>query len=119
MSQKGARYAGVFIAVGGGNANVGLLISWFQTSIRKQSKRAVGSALVILWGGIGGILAGVTFMQKEAKRGYPTGIYICLSLNAFVAVGSIALSMFYRYQNRRADRGLAVLEGDEKFRFQG
>lgn len=85
MSQKTARYvgrslhvltsskhvltAGVFLAVGGANANVGLLVSWFQTNLRKQSKRAVSSALVILWGGIGGILAGYTMMNKEARKG--------------------------------------------------
>lgn len=118
MAQKAARYTGVFLAVGGANANVGLIISWSQTSIRQQSKRAVSSGLIILWGGIGGILAAVTMLQSEAAIGYPTGINFCLGMNAFVLAGAFALSFYYRMRNRKADRGSAVLEGDVNFRYQ-
>lgn len=118
MAQKAARYTGVFLAVGGANANVGLIISWSQTSIRQQSKRAVSSGLIILWGGVGGILAAVTMLQKEAAIGYPTGINFCLGMNAFVLVGAFALSMFFRMRNRQADRGKVVLEEDVNFRYQ-
>lgn len=118
MAHKAARYAGVFLAVGGANANVGLIISWSQTSIRQQSKRAVSSGLIILWGGVGGILAAVTMLQKEAAIGYPTGINFCLAMNAFVFAAAFGLSMFYRMRNRQADKGKAVLEGDVNFRYQ-
>lgn len=73
MKQKAARFVGVFLASGACASNVPLVVSWAQTSIRSQSKRAVSSALIIAWGGIGGILSGVVMIQKEAKRGYPTG----------------------------------------------
>jgi peptidoglycan/LPS O-acetylase OafA/YrhL len=118
VSQQVARYVGVFIAVGGSNANVALIISWIQTCIRMQSKRAVSTALVILWAGTGGILAGVTFLQAEARSGYPTGINFCLGTNAFVLVASACLRCWFQYQNRRADRGHVVLEGNDKFRYQ-
>lgn len=72
-SKMAARYAGVFIAVGGSNANIPLTISWAQSSIRRQSKRGYTSALVVAFGGISGIIAGVSFKEKEATIGYPYG----------------------------------------------
>jgi len=62
-THKAARYAGIFLAIGGCNSNVPLIISWAQTSIRSQSKRGFTSALIVAWGGIGGILASVAFQQ--------------------------------------------------------
>lgn len=117
LSQKAARYAGVFLAAGGCNGNVPLVISWAQTSIRAQSKRAVTAAVIIAWGGIGGILAGVVFIQKEAKRGYPTGVFFTVGMNAFTIVAAFCLSMWFRYQNKRANRGEVVLEEAEDFRY--
>lgn len=117
LSQKAARYAGVFLAVGGCNGNVPLLISWAQTSIRAQSKRAVTAAVIVAWGGIGGILSGVVFIQKEAKLGYPTGIWFTVGMNSFTICAALCLSFWFRYQNRRADRGEVVLENAEDFRY--
>jgi len=118
LSQKAARYAGIFLAVGGANANVPLVMSWAQTSVRGQGKRAVSAAIIVAWGGVGGILAGVVFMQKEALK-YPTGVFFTIGVNAFTAVASVALSFWFRYQNSRANRGAVILEGDPTFRYQG
>lgn len=117
-NQLAARYAGVFLATGGCQASVPLITSWSQTCIRSQSKRAVMSATVVAWGGIGGILASVTFMQKEAAKGYPTGIWLTVGLSAFAAVGSFCVWCWFMYQNKRADRGETVLEHDPDFRYQ-
>ncbi|KLT43192.1 MFS general substrate transporter [Cutaneotrichosporon oleaginosum] len=118
MPQKAARYVGVFFAVGGCNANIPLLLAWAQTSIRAQSKRAVFAAMIVAWGGVGGILAGVVFIQKEAKRGYPTGVFFTIGMNAFTVVAAMGLAAFYRYKNKKAERGEVVLEGSEDFRYQ-
>lgn len=58
------------------------------------------------------------FVQKESARGYPTGVWFTVGVNAGTFVLALLLSMFYRYQNRRADRGEVVLEGAEDFRYQ-
>lgn len=118
-SNKEARYAGVFLAFGGATCNVPLIIAWGQTSIRSQSKRAFTAALLVAWGGIGGILAGVLFIEKEAKAGYPTGIWTTVALNIFVVIAAGCIKIWFAYQNRRADRGEIVLEGHEGFRYQG
>lgn len=117
-NQLAARYAGVFLATGGCQASIPLITSWSQTCIRSQSKRAVMSATVVAWGGIGGILASVTFMQKEALKGYPTGIWLTVGLSAFAAVGAFCMWCWFMYQNKRADRGETVIEHDPDFRYQ-
>ncbi|GMK56062.1 hypothetical protein CspeluHIS016_0211180 [Cutaneotrichosporon spelunceum] len=117
-SQKNARFAGIFLAVGGGNSNVPLIISWQATSIRAQSKRGYVSALAVAFGGIGGILGSALFFQKEAKKGYPTGINVTLGLNAFTFVCAGLLSLYMRIMNRKADRGEVVIEDNEDFRYQ-
>ncbi|TXT05348.1 uncharacterized protein COLE_06668 [Cutaneotrichosporon oleaginosum] len=119
LSQKAARYAGVFIALGGCNSNVPLILSWAQTSIRSQSKRGFTSALIVAWGGIGGIIASVAFIQKEAKDGYPTGVFLTIGMNAAVVACAVGLNLFYNWQNKRAARGEVILEGEPEFRYQG
>jgi nitrate/nitrite transporter NarK len=117
-TQKAARYAGIFLAIGGCNSNVPLIVSWAQTSIRSQSKRGYTSALIVAWGGIGGILAGVAFQTKEAAKGYPTGVFLTMGMNAAVVVCALGLNLYYRMMNRKADRHAVVLEGDIHFRYQ-
>lgn len=115
---KAARYAGVFLTVGGCQSNVPLVTSWCQCSIRAQSKRAFASALVIAWGGVGGILASVTFQQKEAKQGYPTGVWFTVAMNILAIGATIALKFWMRWKNHKADTEGLVLEGDPNFRYQ-
>jgi len=40
-------------------------------------------------------------------------------MNAVVVVSAIALNRYYAWQNKKADRGEVILEGDEHFRYQG
>lgn len=117
-SQRAARFAGIFLAVGGGNSNVPLIISWQHTSIRAQSKRGYCSALSVAFGGVGGILGSALFMDAEAKKGYPTGIFTTLALNAATFTGAGLLSLYMRIQNRKAERGELVIENNEDFRYQ-
>lgn len=118
LSMKAARYAGVFLAVGSSNANVPLVTSWAQCSIRRQSKRAFYSAVIVAFGGVGGILASIVFMQKEAKKGYPTGVFFTIACQATTGIFATCLHFYYRYQNKRADRGEIVIENQEGFRYQ-
>ncbi|BEI84447.1 hypothetical protein CcaverHIS002_0410510 [Cutaneotrichosporon cavernicola] len=118
-NQKVARYAGIFIAVQGGNCNVPLVLSWAQTSIRAQSKRAFMAAVVVCFGGLGGILASVAFNQNEAKKGYRSGVIFTMVINAVTVIGAAVLHFWMRNQNRRAERDSKVLEEDVNFRYQG
>lgn len=127
-NHRAARFAGIFLAVGGANcgsnltlltpANVPLIISWQQTSLRSHSKRAYSAALTVAFGGIGGIFGSALFMQKEAKQGYPTGIWFTIGVNVATVIATISMTIWMRIQNKKADRGEIVLEEHDDFRFQ-
>ncbi|KAL1407931.1 hypothetical protein Q8F55_004727 [Vanrija albida] len=117
-TKQAARYAGVFLAIGGSNSFLPLVVSWSQTAIRAQSKRGYASALIIAFGGVGGIVASVAFQEKEAAKGFPSGIYLTLAMNAANVVAVIALRFWMKWKNSRADQGLCVIEGNPDFRYQ-
>lgn len=118
MNQKGARLFGVFLGFGGITAMIPMIVSWSQTSVRLQSKRAFSSAVVVAFGGVGGIVASVAFMEKEATQGYPTGMTVALSFQASNLLVISGLMLWFRHQNKRADRGEVVLEEAPGFRYQ-
>ncbi|TXT04324.1 hypothetical protein VHUM_04211 [Vanrija humicola] len=117
-SNKAGRYAGIFLAIGGANSFIPLVISWSQTAIRAQSKRGYASALIIAFGGVGGIVASVAFQQKEMAKGYPSGIYLTLALNAVNVIAVLGLRFWMVWKNKQADKGLCVIEGNPDFRYQ-
>lgn len=118
VKKKAARYAGIFLAIGGANSFLPLVVSWSQTAIRAQSKRGYASALIIAFGGVGGIIASVAFQEKEALKGYPSGIYLTLAMNAANVIAVVALRFWMKWKNRQADQGLCVIEGNPDFRYQ-
>lgn len=113
------RYAGIFLCAGGANSNVPLIIGWSQISIRSQSKRAYTSALTLAFGGVGGIVSALVFVQRQAPQ-YRIGIYFTIAAQIFVVVCSVLLSFSFRRSNRTADlsQGKYVIEGHPMFRYQ-
>lgn len=73
---------------------------------------------MIAFGGIGGIIAAVAFKESEATEGYPTGVWLTIAMNGVLVVAAAGLKLYMVRANRRADRGLAVIEGHEGFRYQ-
>lgn len=53
----GVRYFGCFLTIAGAQSNVPAVLAYSQNNVRMSSKRSVTSALVIGFGGIGGIIA--------------------------------------------------------------
>lgn len=113
-----ARYAGVFLAVGGANANIPLTIAWAQTAVRRQSKRGFTSGLVVAFGGLSGIIASVSFIEKEAAKGYPTGIRMTFGMSAGALLCCAGLWLYFLWENRKADRTGKVIEDNADFRYQ-
>ena len=112
------------------------MASYQANNIVSQSKRAVGSAVFVGWGGIGGIIASLIYRQQD----YPYCVSfltppraIELSLippsadlpgiagTMVFQVSSISLvtglSIYFRRMNRLADEGKIVLEGQVGFRY--
>ena len=55
------RYMGLFLGYAGCQGNIPSILAYQSNNIRNQSKRSVGSALQIGFGGIGGILGSTVF----------------------------------------------------------
>jgi hypothetical protein len=117
-NQRAARFAGLFIATGGGNANVPLILAWQAVSIRAQSKRAFCSALTVAFGGVGGILGSTLFFNKEARQGYPTGVFTIMGLNALTIFGTLGMMWWMNMKNKKAKSGRGLIEGVEGFYYQ-
>ncbi|PWN45404.1 MFS general substrate transporter [Ceraceosorus guamensis] len=113
----GPRYFGVCLAVGGCNSVVPLVIGYSQINIRGSAKRAFTSAIVVAFGGIGGIAAGVSFTERAAPH-YTEGIHLTLAMNAITVGICVLQHIVFRVQNKRANDGKAVLEGHQDFRYQ-
>lgn len=100
--------------------------------MRSQSKRAVHAALVIGFGGIGGILASTTFRSIDAPLYHPVrpatsssragltniqGLGVSAGCQGLTLVIVATSYMFFKSQNRKADAGELVLENLPGFRY--
>jgi len=56
-----AQYAGVFFTCAGANSNIPQCMTWQANNIRGQWKRALCSATLVAFGGIGGIAGSLVF----------------------------------------------------------
>ena len=110
------RYGGIFLGIAGCNGNLPSLLAWQANNIRGQSTRAVASALQVAFGAIGGIYASTTFMQKEAPT-YTSGLWAAVAAQLFTIVGVVGMVIYYKVQNRKADRLHVAVEGSERFRY--
>ncbi|KAL5356278.1 major facilitator superfamily domain-containing protein [Aspergillus floccosus] len=110
------RYFGVFLVTAGVNASAPTALAYQAGNIRGQWKRALGSSIMIGMGGIGGIAGSLVFRSQDAPQYYP-GIYASLTGSVLVILLVMALSAYFYFANRRADRGLKVLEGSPEFRY--
>lgn len=91
-------------------------MAYQANNIRGHWKRAFCSATLIGFGGIGGI-AGSLIFRSQDRPSYRPGIFGCMACNVLIMVCVAVNSVYFRSENRKADRGDKVLEGDERFRY--
>ena len=63
------RYIGTFLGVCGANGLVVTTLAWQQNNIVGDSKRAVGTAILISVSGVGGIYSSLVFRQQVSCSG--------------------------------------------------
>ncbi|KAL8280513.1 hypothetical protein RQP46_007161 [Phenoliferia psychrophenolica] len=107
----GVRMLGCFLALAGCQANVPTAASYQANNIVSHSKRAVSSAVFVAWGGIGGIVASMIFRQVD----YPYCISGTMAFQASSIVIVSGLSLHFKRQNKLADEGKIVIEGQPGF----
>ncbi|KAH7125140.1 major facilitator superfamily domain-containing protein [Dendryphion nanum] len=121
-TNNGVRYFGTFLGVAGAQGNVPAILAYQSNNIRGQSKRAVGSALQIGFGAIGGILASTTFRQKDAPR-YTTGLWVSAGLQLWMMSTLVVTSLYFWKKNKQVERQMKngepiePLEGQVGFKY--
>jgi MFS family permease len=115
--RNGVRYFGIFLGYAGCQGNIPAILAYQSNNIRFQSKRAVGSALQIGFGAIGGIIASTTFREQDAPR-YITGLWVTAGLQILILLILACTTFYFARQNRKVDRGeLLELEGQPGFKY--
>ena len=97
-------------------ANVPAVLAYQSNNIRSHSKRAVHSALVIGFGGIGGILASTVFRQVDFPK-YLPGIGTAAGCQVLTILILIVSDRVFVAQNKRVERGELVLENLPGFQY--
>ena len=112
------RYGGLFLGQAGCQGNIPTVLAYQSNNIRMQSKRAVGSALQIGFGAVGGIIGSTVFFESESPN-YPTGLWITTGLQMFILAACGSMSIYFIIMNRKVDNGTlrAPLEGHPGFKF--
>ncbi|EEY22931.1 pantothenate transporter liz1 [Verticillium alfalfae VaMs.102] len=107
------RYFGVFLVTAGANSNIPAVMAYQANNIRGQWKRAFCSATLVSFGGVGGIAGSLLFRPQDMPH-YRPGMYACIAccLLTLILVG--ILSLDFKRQNGKAERGEKELENNEE-----
>ena len=111
-AQTGLSYFFLFLIAIGLFAPFICIVALIANNLAPSSKRAVGMALLISVGNMGGICGSNIFLAAQAPRywtGYGTGLGICLA----AIVAALVLRWAYARENKRRDEYMADKSDDE------
>ena len=111
-----ARYFGVFFATAGANANVPSVLTYQANNIRGQWKRAFCSATLVGMGALGGIVGSTVFRSEDSPT-YVPGLSVAMGSQVVILLVVGALTVSFKRNNRKADRGEKILEDSPEFRY--
>ncbi|KAL8650954.1 MAG: hypothetical protein Q9210_003517 [Variospora velana] len=113
-SDTRARYFGVFLATAGANANVPSVLTYQANNIRGQWKRAFCSATLVGMGALGGIVGSTVFRSEDSPT-YVPGLSVAMGSQVLILLTVGALTLTFKANNKKADRGEKVLEDSPSF----
>ncbi|KAL8902138.1 MAG: hypothetical protein Q9207_004857 [Kuettlingeria erythrocarpa] len=111
-----ARYFGAFFATAGANANVPSVLTYQANNIRGQWKRAFCSATLVGGGALGGIVGSTVFRSQDSPT-YVPGLSVAMGSQVLILIIVGILTMTFKSNNKKADRGEKVLEDSPSFRY--
>ena len=91
-------------------------MSYQANNIRGQWKRAFCSATLVGFGGVGGIAGSLVFRSQDAPE-YIPGLIAAMVCQALIIIIVVANTIYFRMENKKADRGEKILEGSADFRY--
>ncbi|OJJ43510.1 hypothetical protein ASPZODRAFT_19233 [Penicilliopsis zonata CBS 506.65] len=101
-------YFGVFLGEIGVSALLTSVLAWQANNIHGDARRSIYSAILIVFGGIGGIFATLIFRTQDAPK-YVPGIIAIMSCCGTTFAFPTILMITLRWANRRADQGKSVI----------
>ncbi|KAK7455123.1 hypothetical protein VKT23_004704 [Stygiomarasmius scandens] len=115
-SQNGVRYLGIFLAYMGASGVIPGALAYSANNVVSHSKRSVSTALIVTWGGIGGILGTTVFRQQDFPR-YINGIWATIGAQFLTLLLLVATTTTLMRRNRRFREGKVTepLEGQPGF----
>lgn len=99
----GASYFFLFLVAAGLYSPFVCIVCLIGNNLAPSSKRAVGMALLISIGNLGGICGSNIFIAKQAPR-YPLGFGVGLAICCCAIIMAYALRIVYRNENQKRDR---------------
>ncbi|KAF8653320.1 hypothetical protein AX16_004020 [Volvariella volvacea WC 439] len=106
---SGWRYAGIFLSNAGSAGEVAGILAYSSNNIISQSKRTVTTAMVVSFGGVGGILATTVFRQVDFPN-YLPGILATIACQVILLGLLIVTTCYFWNQNQRVKAGTIILE---------
>jgi hypothetical protein len=110
----GVTYGFLFPVAAGLYCPFPCLISWAGNSLAPSSKRAIGMALLISVGNMGGIMGSNIYLTREAPK-YTTGFAASLSMCGAAIIMVFVLRWAYTKENNKRDK-MVMNEGEDAIR---
>jgi len=99
------QYAGTFLVVSGIYPNVPLGVAWNGNNIGGATKRAVGIAMHVGFGNLGGVISGFSFRSQDAPR-YFSGHGLLIGMVTMSFSLCIFMHFYCRRENARRDAAM-------------
>ncbi|TPX12695.1 uncharacterized protein E0L32_000872 [Thyridium curvatum] len=112
----GGKLTGVFLSIAGVQSIIPTVLTFMPNNVASVKARKVGIALQIVLGAIGGLCGSLIFRAQDAP-GYRPGMYTAFALMVVFMINVVALTEYFRRQNKKADEEGLVIDGVEGFRY--
>jgi len=114
---SGARYFGLFLVIGGASGSIPGILAYSSNNITSQSKRAVSCAVIIAFGGVGGIFATTVFREKDTPK-YIPGLWATMACQFLNLILLAIMSLYFMFKNKQLRDGVVKeLEGTPNFTY--
>ncbi|KAL3480870.1 major facilitator superfamily domain-containing protein [Aspergillus californicus] len=90
------------------------ILAFQANNITSQSKRAVASATCLIGGGLGGIIASVSFKSSESPN-YTTGIWVTFGISMASIILTVIMDIHLWRMNKKARETGGRIEGMENW----
>jgi hypothetical protein len=102
--RTGVRYMAVFFVCVGNYIAQPVTLGWFANNLGGHYKRAVGLAMQIAIGNIGGIIASNIFVRRDAPR-YFLGYGVALGMLLFCGIMASVFALGLTIENKKREQG--------------